>query len=155
MPDSDTLTPAQKAAETRRKNAEAKANGNADDTATDTGTPGATSDGRFMPDYGVGEALDELPEGLDLRAAARANMYHDLLQEVVDDEDSWGKWHPIATFYSRDGGKNAEKDLADGKRNVPPGEWEFKALRIEAEDDEHGESKVWSRLFARYMGTGD
>lgn len=120
----------------------------ADGDARKSSGPSAGS----MPTYKV-ERM-ELPDE-DVRASnqGRKLMYANLLNTVVEDEDSWGEWFAVATFKTPGGAREAEKAIEKGERVIPDGEWEFAVRKIANEDNETG--KRWSRLFARYMGEGE
>jgi hypothetical protein len=102
------------------------------------------------PDYGVGEAVDDLPEDVAVRRGP-SDVYLKLLKEVAASDTPY-KWHPIATFHTTTGGKAAITAINKGERKIPNdnGEtWEFRSVRI---TDPANPEKSASRLYARLVG---
>lgn len=96
-----------------------------------------------MPTYGMEKIGDSLPEDT---ATGRAQLYHDLLVPLTEDP---GEWYQVAEFKTPNGARQAAKELADGKRNVPEGDWEFDTRKV---PNPTNPTKRWSRLYARFMG---
>lgn len=122
--------------------AEADAVEGADNGAT------AETNGRKgkMPTYEL-QAVegDELPAD---EVSGRGRMYHDLLVGLRSDENV-GKWFQIAEFKTPNGARQAAKELASGKRDIPEGEWEFETRKFASPENP---TKRWSRLYARCVG---
>lgn len=124
------------------------------DTATET-TSATEAKGRTnMPTYGVGAAVAELPAEPE---RVRGKVYFDLLTEVVGDKEKHGLWVPIATFQTPTGARDAQKALVkgakgeEGGRDVPKGDWEFKAVKLPNPDNP---TKRISKLYVKYHGDG-
>lgn len=90
--------------------------------------------------------LDTLPENVKTERTSR-QVYMELLQPIVEDEDNWGEWFQVAEFNTASGAKDAAKQIKAGKRDVPGGEWEFEYRRLQRDDGEK-----YSILAARYLG---
>lgn len=161
-------TAAEKAAEQAAKDAEAQAQVAEANTEANTEAPEkveANDQGetpseadptkiakRAMPTYGLTEGMDDLPD--QAPRATRDQMYVNLLSPIVEDENKWGKWFGVATFKTPTGANEARKAIEKGEREIPKGQWEIAARRIEPElaEGETTKHKRWSRLFVRFMG---
>lgn len=100
---------------------------------------------RNLPTYGLSK-VDSLPDDIP---SSRADLYFNLLTDVQADP---GEWYCVATFHTPTGAATVAKELKEGKRNIPKGEWEFQARKVPNEENRLGQK--WSKLYARYMGDG-
>lgn len=116
---------------------------------------GQASTGRTnMPTYGVGVPVSELPAEPE---RVKGKVYFDLLTQVKDNPDMLGLYVPIAEFKTPTGARDVAKSLIagakgeEGGRDVPKGEWEFKAVKL---PDSANPTKRVSTLYVKYHGPG-
>lgn len=117
-----------------------------------------------MPTYGIEKLGGDLPANAPRKGGGgggggRSNLYLKLLAPLVEDP---AEWYKVATFKTTTGATNALKELKNGSRKVPEGEWEFQSRRIpdptdpvNTEAEAAGEVPKGRRisvLFARFMG---
>lgn len=116
-----------------------------EEVEADIGTDGKR---RPMPKYGLVEVGDELPEPI---STSREMLYFNLLTPIAEDPDKHGRWYQVAEFNSNDGARVAAKELGEGKRPTPTGEWEFDHRRFPVNPDEPT-GLQFSVLYARFLG---
>jgi hypothetical protein len=118
--------------------AEVEAEGEADETVEVTEAEAKT---RHMPTYDV-EVVDELPEETP---GGRKRLYFDLLSKAAEHAGSWVK---IAHFQTPTGARNAQRDIENGTRQIPDGDWSFKAIKVPNPDSPAAprHSQLYARL---------
>lgn len=107
---------------------------------TQTAAPKRT---RNMPTYDL-EVMDELPEE---SVGGRRRLYFDLLTKAAESPE---KWVRIAHFQTPTGANNALREIKAQKREIPEGDWEFKAVKVVNPDNPAGQRH--SQLFAKLVG---
>lgn len=113
------------------------------ETASVDNTPKRTR--KPGPTYAITK-LDTLPENTKAQRTSR-QVYLELLQPIVEDEDNWGEWFQVAEFNTISGAKDAAKAIKNGDRDVPEGEWEFEYRRLTRDNGDR-----YSILAARFLG---
>lgn len=114
------------------------------------------------PTYAA-EKVESLPEDLTLpRSGSRTDpAFIEALQVAQADA---GVWYCVGTFQSANGARSLLKRIQKGMKpdatpeqkkaapQVPAGDWDFEARRIEAPGSTEADPKRWSKLYAKALG---
>lgn len=117
-----------------------------------TTTPASSGGARPKPTYKA-EKLNsnELPADLTLpRSGPRTDPK--MVEAFQVAQKDAGEWYCVATFQSANGAKTLLKRIKDKAVNIPSGDWEIEARRVEAPDSTPEAPKRWSKVFAKYAG---
>lgn len=105
---------------------------------------------RPKPTYAA-EKVTELPADLTLpRSGPRTDPK--LVEALQVAQKDAGEWYCVATFQSANGAKTLLKRIQKKEMNIPSGDWEFEARRVEAPESTSEKPVRWSKVFAKYAG---
>lgn len=128
----------------------------APETNESTETPSAVAPdnkggARPKPTYVAEKIEGELPADLTLpRSGPRTDPK--LVEAFQVAQKDAGEWYCVATFQSANGAKTLLKRIKDKQINIPSGDWEIEARRVEAPTSTTENPVRWSKVFAKYTG---
>lgn len=117
---------------------------------TSNGEASGKGGARPRPEYKA-EKVSELPPDLTMpRSGPRTDPA--FVEAMTVAQADPGEFYCVATFQSANGARTLLKRIQAQKVNIPAGDWDLEARRVEAPDSKPEKPVRWSKLFAKFLG---